>query len=83
MASITVRKLDDSTKAALRIRAAHHRRSMEEEAREILRNAVAEPDSVESESGLGTRIRQLFAASGELKVPKRRQEPIRDPWAKL
>jgi plasmid stability protein len=37
MASITIRRLDDTVKAKLRLRAATHGRSMEEEAREILR----------------------------------------------
>ena len=37
MASITIRNLDDDVKRRLRIRAAEHGRSMEEEAREILR----------------------------------------------
>ena len=40
MASITIRKLDDSLKARLRIRAAEHGRSMEEEARAILTGAL-------------------------------------------
>ena len=37
MASITIRRLDDSVKMKLRLRAASHGRSMEEEAREILK----------------------------------------------
>ena len=37
MASITIRRLDDAVKANLRLRAAGHGRSMEEEAREILK----------------------------------------------
>jgi plasmid stability protein len=37
MASITIRKLDDGVKAKLRVRAAVNGRSMEEEAREILK----------------------------------------------
>ena len=37
MAAITIRKLDEATKVRLRVRAAQHGRSMEEEAREILR----------------------------------------------
>ena len=41
MASITIRNLDEQTKAQLRVRAAHHKRSMEEEARNILREAVS------------------------------------------
>ena len=40
MASITVRKLEDEVKTALRLRAAEHGNSMEEEARQILRSAV-------------------------------------------
>ena len=43
MASITIRNLDDTLKRRLRIRAAEHGRSMEEEAREILRLVVGEP----------------------------------------
>ena len=41
MASITIRGLEDSVKQRLRMRAAEHGRSMEEEAREILRCGVA------------------------------------------
>ena len=42
MASITIRNLHDDVKRRLRIRAAEHGRSMEEEAREILREVVGE-----------------------------------------
>ena len=45
MASITIRNLDAHTKARLRVRAAHRQRSMEEEARNILRTALAEADA--------------------------------------
>lgn len=44
MASLSVRKLDDETVSRLRIRAAKHGISMEEEARRILRDAVTAPD---------------------------------------
>jgi plasmid stability protein len=40
MASITVRNLEDALKTRLRVRAAEHGRSMEEEARCILRDAL-------------------------------------------
>ena len=40
MASITIRRLDDTVKTKLRLRAASHGRSMEEEAREILKAGV-------------------------------------------
>jgi plasmid stability protein len=41
LASITIRNLEDDLKRRLRMRAAEHGHSMEEEAREILRQAVA------------------------------------------
>lgn len=43
MASLSVRKLDDDTLSRLRIRAAKHGVSMEEEARRILKDAVSAP----------------------------------------
>src|SRR4029077_6443152 len=44
MASITIRQLDDKLKQRLRLRAARHGRSMEDEARTILREAAALED---------------------------------------
>ena len=44
MASITVRNLAEGLKNRLRIRAAEHGRSMEQEARDILRAAVRRGD---------------------------------------
>ncbi len=44
MASITIRNLDDDVKTRLRIRAAGYGRSMEEEVRLILREAVERAD---------------------------------------
>ena len=41
MASITIRQLDESLKQQLRLRAASHGRSMEDEVRTILRTAAA------------------------------------------
>ena len=76
MASITVRNLEDSVKARLRMRAAERGRSMEEEVRVILRDAVrsrTEPDN------LAQAIRARFAPLGgvELQLPPR--DPIREP----
>ena len=77
MASITIRKLDDDVKSRLRMRAAGHRRSMEEEARLILAEAV-EQETVPAK-GLGTIIHELFKPYGgvELELPPR--EPAREP----
>jgi plasmid stability protein len=43
MASITIRQLPEETKRKLKIRAAEHGRSMEQEAREILKGALQKP----------------------------------------
>ena len=44
MASLTVRQLDEKLKKLLRMRAARHGRSMEDEARTILRDAASLDD---------------------------------------
>lgn len=76
MASITIRNLDDGVKMRLRIRAAEHGRSMEEEARVILRNAVGVKAGADN---LARAIRARFAPFGmvELDLPPR--QPIREP----
>lgn len=76
MASITIRNLDNKVKTQLRIRAASHGRSMEEEARMILREAVERQDGP---TNLAQAIRSRFARFGgvELDLPSR--EPMREP----
>ena len=58
MAQLVVRNLDDEVKAKLRRRATAHGRSMEEEVRAILRDAVKE--EARPKGGLGTRIAARF-----------------------
>ena len=74
MASITIRNLDDSVKQSLRVRAASHNRSMEEEVRLILSGAV---QNEEESYGIGTRIHKRFIEAGgiDLPEPDRVQEP--------
>lgn len=75
MGSMTIRNLDDRVKSRLRIRAAEHGRSMEDEAREILASAVsAEPRRVK---GLATAIRNRIAPLGGVDLPDIVREPIR------
>ena len=71
MASITIRNLDDDVKTRLRVRAAGHHRSMEEEARIILRDAV--DDVRERPRDLAKFTRECFATLGgvELELPTR------------
>ena len=61
MASITIRNLDETLKARLRVRAAHHGHSMEEEARRILRGALAEQPTRDN---LADLAESLFGADG-------------------
>ena len=46
MASLSVRKLDEDTYERLRVRAAKHGVSMEEEARRILKQAISAPERI-------------------------------------
>jgi plasmid stability protein len=62
MAQILVRKLDNPLKARLQLRARQHGRSMEEEAREILRNALRKES--ESTIGPGSENAALFRSHG-------------------
>ena len=77
MASITIRNLDAHTKARLRVRAAHRQRSMEEEARNILRTALAENDAAPRDlaAAIGERFRPLGGV--DLALPAR--ETMREP----
>ncbi len=76
MASITVRNLDDGLKRRLRIRAAEHGHSMEQEAREILRAALAEEAA--PPGNLGTAIHELFKPLGGVDLPIPPREPMRE-----
>ncbi len=62
MAQILVRNLEDRLKGRLQHRAKRHGHSMEEEAREILRNALREDET--PKCGLGSEMVALFSGSG-------------------
>lgn len=79
MATLTIRKLEDPLKMRLRLRAASRNRSMEEEARQILRAALQEP--VAPAQDLGARIRARFATLGDVQLAIEPREPARDPPA--
>ena len=77
MSSITIRNLDDRLKRKLRVRAAERNRSMEEEARDILRCALAvEP---EPQDNLADGIRRLIEPLGGVELPPFPRGPLRDP----
>lgn len=72
MSVLTVRNLDDDLKTRLRVRAAQHGRSMEAEAREILRESLSDQDG-----DVGTWIHERFAGLGldKLELPARTELP--------
>ena len=83
MASITVRNLEEKLKHRLKVRAAQNGRSMEQEAREILKSALDKPNKPKSGADLVKRIRSIWEPLGgiELELPPR--QPMRDPdWIK-
>lgn len=59
MTTLTIRRIDDRVKQALRHRAARHGRSVEAEVRAILDQVLRADAPIER--GLGTRISERFA----------------------
>jgi plasmid stability protein len=74
VATLTIRNIDEELKARLRIAAAQHGRSMEEEVRDILRRTLGKPTGP---GGLGSRLHQRFAVLADpgLELPMRVQQP--------
>ena len=62
MAQLVVRQIETEVKSRLQRRAKRHGRSMEEEVRDILRNAAKEEEN--PTRGLGTEIASLFKKVG-------------------
>jgi antitoxin FitA len=80
MAQLVVRNLEDEVKAKLRVLAAEHGRSMEEEVRAILRQAVSLP--AQPVGGLGSEIAARFKGIGLRdgeEIPELRGYTL-EPW---
>jgi plasmid stability protein len=79
LASITIRNLDDKLKQRLEARAAGRGQSMEEEARDILTEALQKSVSISASTNLYEAIRQIVEPLGgiEIDIPSRRS--IREP----
>ncbi|QMS90265.1 plasmid stability protein [Nostoc edaphicum CCNP1411] len=75
MNNITISNLDDDINYRLQKRAEKHGRSLEEEAREILRMALIE--NHEQPLNLANMIEQRFANLGDFELPEIPREPIR------
>ena len=77
MASITIRNLDDDVRTRLRVRAGEHSRSMEEEVRIILREAVS--DGKAGPRDLAKFTRECFAPLGGVALELPPRGPMREP----
>src|SRR5580704_14360217 len=77
MATLTIRDLDDALKLKLRLRAASQNRSMEEEARQILRAALQQP--APANGTLVARVRKRFDGLGDVQLAIEPREAIREP----
>ena len=74
MAILTIRNIDEALKAKLKVVAAQHGVSMEEEVRRILQDAIL-PTS--QKKGLGSRIHKRFAKVGGNDLDLLKRKPAR------
>ncbi len=77
MASMTIRNIDEKLKARLRVQAAKHGRSMEDEARDILRTALS--SAAARAATLVKSIRGRVQPLGGIELQIAPREPMRDP----
>ena len=77
MASIIIRDPDEALVSRLRIQAAVHGRSIEDEAHDILRSSLNQEP--EEPKNLGTAVNALFEPFGGFDVPDMPREPMREP----
>ena len=81
MATLLIRGLEESVKAVLKLRAAENGRSLEEEARQILRIEAARSRAA---AGLGSWLRDTAReiGAGELPLPPRSAQPRKPPFVR-
>ena len=77
MSSITIRNLDESVKTGLRLRAARHGCSMEQEVRQILQQTVAPEQS--EEVSFAERVNRRFTGIHIESLASPPRKPSRKP----
>ncbi len=77
MASMIIRNIDDELKTRLRIQAATHGRSMEDEARDILRSSLSTKSA--RTQNLVESIRARIEPLGRIDIEIPLREPMREP----
>lgn len=81
MGSLLIRDVDPVLHRRLKESARSHRRSLEDEARELLREAVAQRGGGQKGASLGQIAQRCFGPEHgvDLELPARDQLPARDP----
>lgn len=77
MASVTIRDIDDQLTTRLAVRAASHGRSVEDEARDILRAALS--TGAPASSNIAATIRARLAQTGGVTLEPPSREPMPEP----
>lgn len=72
MASITISNLEADLNRRLRVRAQEHGRTIEDEAKEVLRQSLTEPVNTANSRDLGQSIHTRFAAVGGIDMQQSR-----------
>jgi antitoxin FitA len=78
MATLVIRNIEDTLRDRLKEQAKAHRRSMEEEARQILRQSLAAAPCGRSQA-FGQAMRSIFEPLGGLDLPEVPRESPREP----
>jgi plasmid stability protein len=79
MSSLLIRNLDEALRTQLQARAQAHRRSLEEEARETLRTAVAGEATAASQVDIVDLFTRHFGPGGGIDLPSLSAEGDRPP----
>ena len=79
MMSITIPDVDEMLKRRLQARADIHGKSMEDEARDILRQALGTQDVEPGPANLYAAIRKIVEPLGGIELEIAPREPMREP----
>ncbi len=79
LASITIPDVDEKLKASLEERAARRGKSMEAEARDILREALGEGEAGQPPMNLYAAIRTIVEPFGGIQFELPARQPVREP----
>lgn len=79
MGTITIRRLDDEVKTALRARAAYHGHSLEEEVRRTLTASVQDRPRPRTGADLLARIRATVEPLGGIELERPARLKLREP----